>query len=123
MTRLALILALAATSAAAQNFPAMPPTSWATDCTKPEAQDVLTIEDDGPHIAVLTYSNAAERCSDTVDRTMRSQNGIAVTVRVIVADRETLEVIPHDPQYHAHPSRIEVEDGESVFVIVMAGTS
>lgn len=123
MTRLALILALAASGAAAQNFPSMPPTTWATDCTKPEAQDVLEIADDGPHVAIVTYSNAAERCSDTVDRTMRSANGIAVTVRVIVADRETLEVIPHDPQYHASPPVIEVEDGESIFVIVMAGTS
>lgn len=123
MCRAALLVALAAFPAAAQNFPSMPPTTWATDCTKPGAQDVLEIADDGPHIAIITYSNAAERCSDTVDRTMRSANGIAVTVRVIVADRETLEVIPHDPQYHASPPVIEVEDGESVFVVIMAGTS
>lgn len=123
MMRLALILALAATSAAAQNFPSMPPTTWATNCNDPANQDVLEIADDGPHIAIVTYSNAKERCSDTVDRTMRSDNGIAVTVRVIVADRETLEVIPHDPQYMADPPVIEVEDGESVFVVIMAGTS
>lgn len=123
MTRLALILALLASQSAAQNFPAMPPTDWATDCTKPEAQDVLEITDDGPHIAVITYSNAAERCSDTVDRVMRSENGIEATVRVIVGDAETLEVVPLDPQYLAYPPVIDVQDGESVFVIVMAGTS
>lgn len=123
MCRLALILALLASGAAAQNFPAMPPTTWATDCTRAEAQDVLEIADDGPHIAVLTYSNAAERCSDDVDRVMRSDNGIEVTVRVIVGDAETLEVVPLDPQYHAMPPVIDVQDGESVFVIIMAGTS
>lgn len=123
MYRTALLVALPPFAAAAQNFPAMPPTTWATNCNDPANQDVLEIEDDGPHVAIVTYSNAAERCSDAVDRTMRSANGIAVTVRVIVADRETLEVIPHDPQYHASPPVIEVEDGESVFVIVMAGTS
>lgn len=111
MMRAASILALAALPVMSQEYP------------EDHTCDLLKIEDDGPHIAVLTYRNSENFCSTDQDRTMRSENGIEVRVIVKVADAETLEVLPLDPQYHATPPRIDVQDGETIQVFVMAGTS
>jgi hypothetical protein len=120
--RAALILALMASGAAAQNMPAMPAPNY-PDCTQEQNRDVLTIEDDGTAVAVLTYGNAAEQCSAPVDQIMTAPNGIQARVVVSVGatgdTREHLTVTPTDPAYIAVPDRLALIDGETGRVRIM----
>lgn len=86
--------------------------------------DVLEIRDLGEGMAVVEYRNSAERCSGGGSKTLTSPAGIAVDVTITVGEGpERIEVIPHDPGFHASPPEADVEDGERIDILIMGGLS
>lgn len=106
---------------------AYPPPDPSTSCYAPGNADVYKIEDDGPDRAIVTYYNAVTKCSDNVDTTLTSPNGIAVQIIIEVGvdaeDRERVTVIPRSGQYMAFPPDAAVLDGEQVEIVVQGGLS
>ena len=90
--------------------------------------DYVTIRDEGMGVAVVTYHNSADGCSNGVNPYLVSPNGI--TVRVIIdvnadpdAELENIRVLPQDTGYSAYPPELDVKDGETVEIMVLTGLS
>ena len=114
MTRAAL-LALAIAAPAHAQYVCAPP-------------DRITIADDGPGRAVVTYYNSVNDCSNNVDRVMTSDNGISVRVVVQVGDatmeyRERITLEPQDPNMMAFPPEGDLLDGEEREFVIQGGLS
>ncbi len=90
--------------------------------------DVITIEDNGPGRAIVTYTNSYNNCSGEVLLDGITDAGIKVRVIVHLGGshneyRETIIVKPLDPGMEAFPPSAEVLDGETVEIIVQGGLS
>lgn len=94
-------------------------------CTPP---DRLTIADDGPGRAIVTYYNSVNDCSNNVDRVLTSENGIAVRVVIEVGGeeieyRERITLEPQDPNMMAFPPEQDLLDGEERRFVIQGGLS
>ena len=92
-------------------------------CTPP---DELTIRDDGPGKAIVTYSNSVNQCSVPLIRRLVSPAGIAVDVRIdLLGDdherREWITLHPVDAFMMAFPPEGDLLDGETAEFIIMGG--
>jgi len=93
-----------------------------------EPPDRITITDDGPGRAIVTFYNSINDCSNNMDRVMETENGIAVRVTITVggADtdyRERITLEPQDPMMMAIPPEGDLLDGEERRFIIQGGTS
>jgi len=79
-------------------------------CTPP---DELTIRDDGPGKAIVTYSNSVNQCSVPLIRRLVSPAGIAVDVRI--------DLLGVDAFMMAFPPEGDLLDGETAEFIIMGG--
>jgi hypothetical protein len=92
-------------------------------CSPP---DVISIRDDGPGKAVVTYLNSVNRCSaETIGR-LTSPNGISVDFRIELTGeendyRERIILNPVDADMMAFPPEDDLLDGETQEFIVMGG--
>lgn len=91
-------------------------------------QDSLTIEDDGPDKAIVTYYNSIESCSMNSDQVFTSPDGIKVRIIINVGDksvggREIITLMPFDSQLMSFPPKGEVRDGDSAKFTIMGGLS
>lgn len=94
-------------------------------CTPP---DRISIADDGPGRAIVTYYNSINDCSSNVDRVLTSDNGIAVRVIIEVGGedinyRESIKLEPQDPNMMAFPPEGELFDGEERRFVIQGGLS
>jgi hypothetical protein len=116
MTRaLILALAFAAPAFAQSGYVCSPP-------------DRITIADDGPGRAVVTYYNSVNACSNNVDRVMTSDGGISVRVIVTVGTaamefRERITLEPQDPNMMSYPPEGDLLDGEERQFVIQGGLS
>jgi len=90
--------------------------------------DRITITDDGPGRAIVTYYNSINDCSNNMDRVMETDNGIAVRVIITVGGsdtdyRERITLEPQDPMMMAFPPEGDLLDGEERRFIIQGGTS
>jgi hypothetical protein len=93
-----------------------------------EPPDRITIADDGPGRAIVTFYNSINDCSNNLDRVMTTENGIAVRVIITVggADteyRERITLEPQDPMMMAFPPEGDLLDGEERRFVVQGGVS
>ena len=93
-----------------------------------EPPDRITIEDDGPGRAIVTFYNSINDCSNNMDRVMTSDDGIAVRVIIKVGSadndyRETITLEPQDPVMMAYPPEGDLLDGEERRFIIQGGLS
>ena len=114
--RAALLAVLLAAPATAQPY-------GGSTCTPP---DELTIRDDGPGKAIVTYSNSVNQCSVPLIRRLVSPQGIAVDVRIdLLGDdhqrRERITLHPVDAFMMAFPPEGDLLDGETAEFIIMGG--
>lgn len=91
-----------------------------------EPPDRITIADDGPGRAIVTYYNSINDCSNNMDRVMETENGIAVRVVITVggADteyRERITLEPQDPMMMAFPPEGDLLDGEERRFVIQGG--
>ena len=91
-------------------------------------QDELTIEDDGPDRAIVTFFNGGEKCSSTFNITLTSPNGIEVDIEVEIGSqehlyREVIRLFPVDPQVMAFPPEGLLYDGTTEKFVLMKGMS
>lgn len=88
--------------------------------------DSVTIRDDGPGRAIVTYRNSAAGCSEGESRILTSAAGIKVRVVIDVnvddeAELERIDVFPQDRSMLAFPPRDEIRDGETTEIVVQGG--
>lgn len=93
-----------------------------------EPPDRITIEDDGPGRAIVTYYNSINECSNNMDRVMTSDDGIAVRVIIEVGSadtdyRERITLFPQDPMMMAFPPDGDLLDGEERRFVIQGGIS
>jgi hypothetical protein len=93
-----------------------------------EPPDRITIADDGPGRAIVTYYNSVNDCSNNIDRVMESDNGIAVRVIIEVGGAETeyrerITLEPQDPMMMAFPPEGDLLDGEERRFVIQGGLS
>lgn len=117
MKKLLLVLALLSSPVSAQNIYEKAPSSTCTE------SDWIGIEDEGHGIAVVTYSNSIESCSEKLDMIITSPNGISVRVQIIIGGAETIIITPQDPTYRSDPNKADVEDGDKEIFYITGGTS
>ena len=91
--------------------------------------DVLTIRDDGPNRAIVTYYNSDSFCSTAFDEEILvSENGIEVSILITAGGleaeyRESIFLQPIDIQLFAYPAEGSLFDGETREFIIMGGLS
>lgn len=95
---------------------------------KCEPPDRITIQDDGPGRAIVTYYNSINDCSNHVDRVLESANGIAVRVIIEVGGeehdyRELITLEPQDALMMAFPPEGALLDGEERQFVIQGGLS
>lgn len=93
-----------------------------------EPPDRITIEDDGPGRAIVTFYNSVNDCSNNLDRVMETENGIAVRVIIEVGSaendyRERIILEPQDPMMMAFPPEGDLFDGEEKQFLIQGGLS
>ena len=93
-----------------------------------EPPDRITIADDGPGRAIVTFYNSVNDCSSNIDRVMETDNGIAVRVIITVGSseneyRETISLIPQDPVMMSFPPVGDLLDGEEKRFVIQGGLS
>lgn len=93
-----------------------------------EPPDRITITDDGPGRAIVTYYNSINDCSNNLDQVMESEGGIAVRVIITVggADtdyRERITLEPQDAMMMAFPPEGDLLDGEERQFVIQGGLS
>ena len=91
-------------------------------------QDWVTIEDDGPDKATVTYYNSIDNCSSPGTWTFTSPNGISVKVTVSLGGAETVYkenvlIIPDDPNFMSFPPEEDIVDGETKKFMIIGGMS
>ena len=94
-------------------------------CTPP---DRITIVDDGPGRAIVTFYNSVNDCYNNIDRVMETDGGIAVRVIIKVGSadneyRETIILEPQDPMMMAFPPEGDLYDGEERRFVIQGGLS
>ena len=102
--------------------------AWSQGRYTCEPPDRLTIEDDGPDRAIVTFYNSVNDCSEIVDRVIQSDNGIAVRVIIQLGSeeneyRETITLEPKDPMMMAFPPEGDLLDGEERQFVIQGGIS
>lgn len=117
MTRLlALLIVASCAPAYSQGFYTCEPPDW------------LTIVDDGPDRAIVTYSNSINDCSNNVSTVLTSDAGVSVRVIITVGSegdgyKEHIVLEPLDPLMMAFPPEGWLQDGEQQGFIVQGGLS
>lgn len=91
-------------------------------------QDWVTIEDDGPEMAIVTYYNSADNCSSPGSWTITAPNGISVKVVVELGGletvyRENVLILPEDTWMMSFPPEEDIVDGETKTFRIMGGMS
>jgi hypothetical protein len=86
-------------------------------------QDSISIRDEGPDKAIVTYSNSIEECSSPVTLHLTAPNGIKVRVTIQIGDAETITLEPEDPLFMSIPPEGDVPDGEKQEFLLMGGMS
>jgi hypothetical protein len=113
----------AALLAALLAFPSFAQPVGSSTCSPP---DEITIRDDGPGKAIVTYSNSVNRCSaETIGR-LTSPNGISVDFRIELTGeendyRERITLNPVAVEMMAFPPEGDLLDGETQEFIIMGG--
>ena len=101
---------------------------WGQGFYRCEPPDRVTITDDGPDRAIVTFYNSINDCSNNVDRVMESDNGIAVRVVIKVGSaaneyRETITLEPQNPMMMAFPPEGDLLDGEERRFVIQGGVT
>ena len=91
-------------------------------------QDWVTIVDDGPDKATVTYYNSIDNCSSPGTWTFTAPNGISVKVTVSLGGAETsykenVLIIPVDAWMMSFPPEEDIIDGETKKFTIMGGMS
>jgi hypothetical protein len=93
-----------------------------------EIPDILTIRDDGPGKAIVTYYNSVAECSEVLQRTLISPAGIEVKIYIDLLGieddgREKITLQPLDPTMMSFPPEGKLLDGEQRDFLIMGGMS
>ena len=93
-----------------------------------EPPDRITIADDGPGRAIVTFYNSINDCSNNIDRVMTSDDGISVRIIITVGGAETdyrerITLEPQDPMMMSFPPGGDLFDGEERQFVIQGGTS
>ena len=90
------------------------------------SQDSISIKDDGPEKAIVTYYNSYENCSSPAQIILEAPNGIRVRITIEIGGqdivyKERITIEPLDPNFMSFPPEDNVEDGETKEFLIMGG--
>ena len=119
MKKMLYALALLPSVAMAQDMPFVP------SCI---IQDSISIRDEGMGVAVVTYYNSVESCSQEFSTTLTSEAGVEVKVQISIGGeeddyREIINLTPLTDGMMAYPPDGKLLDGETQEFYIMGGLS